>query len=63
MHLKDILRLEQVWELEGTMLSFRSAIRNYPEYWTDRQANSVDPHQSPQNAASDQGLYYLPLIH
>ena len=26
-------------------------------------ANSVDPDQMPQNVASDQGLYCLPLIH
>ena len=25
-------------------------------------ANSVDPDQTPQNAVSDQGLHYLPLI-
>ena len=25
-------------------------------------ANSVDPDQTPQNAASDLGLHYLPLI-
>ena len=32
--------------------------------WTDRQtlANSVDPDQMLQNAASDQGLLCLPLI-
>ena len=29
---------------------------------TDRPANSVDPDQMPQNVASDQGLYCLPLI-
>ena len=37
--------------------------RMYPKY-SDRQtkANSVDPDQTPQNAASDQGLHYLSLI-
>ena len=36
---------------------------NNPKYW-DRQAwaNSVDPDQMPQNATSDQGLHWLPLI-
>ena len=35
----------------------------YPKYW-DRQAreNSVDPDQTPHNAASDLGLHCLPLI-
>ena len=35
----------------------------YPKY-SDRQAlvNSVDSDQTPQNAASDQGVYCLPLI-
>ena len=35
---------------------------NNPKYW-DRQAwaNSVDPDQMLQNAASDQGLHCLPL--
>ena len=37
--------------------------RNNPGYW-DRQAfaNSVDPDQTPQYAASDQGLHCLPYI-
>ena len=37
--------------------------RNNPKYW-DRQAfaNSVDPDQMPQNAASDQGLVCLSYI-
>ena len=32
--------------------------------YSDRQtlANSVDPDQTPQNATSDQGLHFLPLI-
>ena len=32
--------------------------------YLDRQAwaNSVDPDQIPQNAESDQGLHWLPLI-
>ena len=30
--------------------------------WTYIWANSVDPDQMPQNAASDQGLHCLPLI-
>ena len=34
--------------------------RNYPSIET--LANSVDSDQTPQNAASDQGLYCLPLI-
>ena len=31
--------------------------------YSDKQAwaNNVDPDQAPQNAASDQGLHYLPL--
>ena len=39
------------------------SISIYPIY-SDRQvcANSVDPEQTPQNAASDQGLHFLPLI-
>ena len=34
----------------------------YPNY-SDRQAyaNSVDPDQTPQNAATEQGLHCLPL--
>ena len=41
----------------------KTVYRNNPKYW-DRQvlANSVDPDQMPQNAASDQGLHNLPLI-
>ena len=37
--------------------------RKNPKYW-DRLAwaNSVDPDQMLQNAASDQGLHWLPLI-
>ena len=36
---------------------------NDPKYWdTHAQANSVDPDQTLQNAASDQGLHCLPLI-
>ena len=33
--------------------------------YLDRQAwaNSADPDEMPQNAASHQGLHYLPLIH
>ena len=36
--------------------------RNKPKYW-DRHAyaNSVDPDEMPQNAASRQGLHYLPF--
>ena len=35
----------------------------YPKYWNRQSwANSVDPDQTPQNAASDQGLHCLPLI-
>ena len=34
---------------------------NNPKYWDKKAfANSVDPDQMPQNAASDQGLHYLP---
>ena len=34
-----------------------------PKYWYKRAwANSVDPDQTPQNAASDQSLHCLPLI-
>ena len=35
---------------------------NNPNYW-DKQAcaNNVDPDQTPQNAASDQGLHCLQL--
>ena len=41
----------------------KSAYHNNLKYW-DRQAcaNSVDPDQMPQNAASEQGLHCLPLI-
>ena len=37
--------------------------RNNSKYW-DRYAfaNCVDPDQTPQNAASDQGLHSLPYI-
>ena len=37
---------------------------NNHKYW-DRQAwaNSVDPNQTSQIVASDQGLQYLPLVH
>ena len=36
---------------------------NNPKYWDRRaSANSVDPDQMPQNAASDQGLHCLSLI-
>ena len=40
-----------------------STYHKNPKYW-DRQAcaNSVDPDQMPQNAASDQGLHCLPLV-
>ena len=43
-------------------LVLNSVAKNIP-YW-DRQAcaNSVDPDQTPQNAASDLGLHCLPLI-
>ena len=45
-----------------TLGSYRH-YRNILKYW-DRQAwaNSVDPDQTPQNAASDQGLHFLPFI-
>ena len=33
-----------------------------PKYWDTRGMSSVDPDQMPQNEASDQGLYCLPLI-
>ena len=36
---------------------------SYPKYWARQAfANSVDPDQTPQNAASDQGLHCLPYI-
>ena len=36
---------------------------NNPKYWDRRAfANSVDPDQMPQNAASDQGLHCLPYM-
>ena len=43
--------------------SFLTKLRIFPKY-LDRQAwaNSVDPDQMLQNAASDQGLHCLPLI-
>ena len=43
----------------GTLLTYH----NNPKYW-DRQAciNSVDPDQMLQNAVSDQGPHWLPLI-
>ena len=40
-----------------------SQYRNNPKYWGRLAfANSVDPDQMLQNAASDQGLHYLPYI-
>ena len=34
-----------------------------PKYWARHAwANSVDPDQTPQSAASDQGLHCLPII-
>ena len=51
------------------MLMFLLFLKNYmdyciyPKYWDRRAcADSVDPDQMPQNAASDQGLHCLPLI-
>ena len=46
----------------GSML-FSSFYHICSKYW-DRQAwaNSVDPDQTPQNAASDQGLHCLPHV-
>ena len=39
------------------------ANRIFPKYAeTKSLANSVDPDQTPQNAASDQGLHCLPVI-
>ena len=52
-------------ELHCWLMSFCLVMyRNSPNYW-DRQAlaNSVDPDQTSQNAASDQGLHCLPLVH
>ena len=48
-------------------LSNQSKTRKIPQLYTkccDRhaRANNVDPDQTPQNAASDQGLHYLPSI-
>ena len=40
-----------------------NCFRIYPKYPARLTlANSVDPDQTPQNAASDQGLHRLPLI-
>ena len=40
---------------------FRTYFNN-PTYWNKQAwANSVDQDQTPQNAASDQGLHCLPL--
>ena len=37
--------------------------RNNPKYWNLQAfANSVDPDQMPQNAASDLGLHCLPYV-
>ena len=37
------------------------AYHNNPKYWDRRAfANSIDPDQTPQNVASDQGLHSLP---
>ena len=57
----------QIWKCQGSIFEgqiyLRSIYRNNPKYW-DRKAfvNSVDPDQTPQNAASDQGLHCLPYI-
>ena len=54
-------RLVYIVSLAISILSFN--YRNNPKYW-DRQslAISVDPDQTPQHAASDQGLYCLPFM-
>ena len=44
---------------KGTVIAFS----NNPKYWERNTfANSVDPDQMPQNAASDQGLHCLSYI-
>ena len=45
------------------VVRFDNSYRTYSSY-SDRQtlANSIDPDQTPQNAASDQGLHCLPVI-
>ena len=52
-----------VLQQAGYVLDYYHAYRSYPEY-TDRQAlaNSVDPDQTPRNAASDQNLLCLSFI-
>ena len=55
-----------MWHLNlfsRTRVKVNSVLFNDPKYW-DRQvcANSDDPYQKLQNAASDQGLHCLPLI-
>ena len=56
---KDYYRSVLIWDQFSETLYYRI----YPKY-SDRQAsaNSVDPDQTPHNAASDQGLRCLILI-
>ena len=47
----------------GRKFIFYNTYRNNPKYRVRYAfANSVDPDQTPQNAASDQGLHCLPYI-
>ena len=59
----DYIRLIWSSELRSPIWSFDQNTVCYPKC-SDRQAraNSVDPDQTPQNAASDQGLHCLPLL-
>ena len=57
-------RVANSFPLESTIFQLGGKkYRNNPKYW-DRNAwaNSEDPDQTPQSAASDQGLHCLPLI-
>ena len=47
-----------------TLSAYKTDQPIYPKY-SDKQswANRVDPGQTPQNAASNQGLRCLPLFH
>ena len=49
-----------VFLLSGTFYKYRF----YPKYWDGQGcANSLDPDQMQQNAASDQGLLFLTILY
>ena len=65
-HLIIIIIITMVSYRVGNNTSERTPDKLYRIYakFTDRLAwaNSVYPDQTPQNAASDQGLHYLPVV-